>query len=126
MMPHPGMRCRNEGNLLSIESMSDRRSNPRNILQCKVCKSLTMKYAYACNECSYCFCLKCGRSIADYIQIASGKLCQNGHSIKWMCNSPDGEEIYECSICNKYYDYGFFYCEKDEFKYCLEDIKSLN
>ena len=125
MMSHPGLRCRNDNTLLSIEELKPIGDKIRKIIKCKVCKK-DSKYGYCCKICGYCFCLKCGRSIADYIQTASGKLCSKGHKIEWMSKSPDGEEIYECSHCKEYFDYGFFYCNIDKIQICLKDIQAYN
>ena len=126
MMAHPGMRCRNDGDLLSIANVTKDKHRLRKIIQCKACRNQRMIYGYFCEKCAYCFCLKCGRSIADYIQTASGKLCSKGHKIEWMSKSPDGEEIYECSHCKEYFDYGFFYCNIDKIQICLKDIQAYN
>ena len=125
-MPHPAMRCKNDGKLLVIRDMKSERQRLNRLIYCKICNKNSMMYAFYCDSCFNCYCLGCGRNMVECIQTSSGKLCVNGHKLEWILDSPNDQQLYQCSICKNTYDCGCLYCKTDDLKYCLNDIKALN
>ena len=84
-----------------------------------------MKYAYFCDVCNMCYCMKCEKMIERGIESAYGKKCDEGHIIEWYFN-PGRDDTYSCRACNKVFTCGTFYCQQCEVYYCINDIGSAN
>lgn len=125
MMPHPGLRCAEDGEMLVLADISSYNAKNKGAVSCRCCNTFNIKYGYYCIQCRYCYCLICGGDISKFIQSTTGKLCKDGHMITWSSNPIEGD-TYKCEICQKYFACGVFSCLICEISYCLNDVKSLN